>query len=489
MKKSKIIYLAILCVALGSCSKWLTINPQDQIKEGELYSSAEGFYTQINGVYKVMSEADLYGRELSFGMVEAMAQVYTSDAYTSSGYEQYLNVAKYSFLLHDRTKSMIDRIWDKSYNAITNCNSIIHYAIGADSMLFPLRDAERQLVLGEAYALRAMLHFDIFRLYAPSLKVNSTDAYVPYVKDFPVHIPYNTKPNDYMAFIIEDLEKAHDLTAAIDTSNTDGIKMNDERLELSGGGNDDRFISYRGYRLNHYAIKALLARVHMYAGNEEKALEYALQLIKLREAGWFTYDSSYSGISNGSMKLYGDVIFSLYNNFETKCFTDVCPYVDQSSSANYLSKLDYDGIFGAETGDCRTKQYLTLGVNKAFIKYQEVKDGDKAKFNNKMIPMLRMSEMYYIAAECLFSTNEARAVEYLKYVRGRRGCPSTLKTYTNKTEFISLILNDVRREQVGEGQLFFFYKRLNLPVITKGAEYVEPGENFYLPIPDSNNHL
>lgn len=488
MKKSKIIYLAILCVSLASCSKWLTLNPQDQIKEGELYSSAEGFHTQINGVYKVMSEADLYGRELSFGLIEVVAQVYTSGDNSSSNRDEYFEAAKYTYNFDYKLKGMIERIWDKSYNAITNCNSIIKYAIEADSMLFLNREAERQLVLGEAYALRAMLHFDIFRLYAPSLKVNSIDAFVPYVKDFPVHIPYNTKPKEFMAFVIEDLEKAHDLTAAIDLANPNMIKNIEQRLEMTGDSGAGRFTEYRGYRLNHYAIKALLSRAHMYAGNEEKALEYALQLIKLNKSRWFQYDYD-TDIYDGCMKLYGDVIFAIYNNNLSLNFTAICPAVDTSDDSDFLSMLDFDGVFGEETDDCRIQQYLSLAGDRACIKYQDVRGGSFAKYNNKMVPMLRMSEMYYIAAECLYDTDKAKAVEYLQFVREKRGVYEDLKSHTNKADFINLIINDVRRELMGEGQLFFFYKRLNLPVFTEGNKYVEPGKGFHLPIPDSNNHL
>lgn len=39
----------------------------------------------------------------------------------------------------------------------------------------------------------------------------------------------------------------------------------------------------RGYRLNYYAIQAMLARVYMYAGKTTEALQYAEGLIEYQK--------------------------------------------------------------------------------------------------------------------------------------------------------------------------------------------------------------
>ena len=41
----------------------------------------------------------------------------------------------------------------------------------------------RQLVEGEALALRAFLHFDLLRGYAPSFKMGKNEPAIPYVKE------------------------------------------------------------------------------------------------------------------------------------------------------------------------------------------------------------------------------------------------------------------------------------------------------------------
>lgn len=489
MKKNKILYLIILCLTFGSCGDWLTINPQDQVKEKELYSTAGGFYNQINGIYKVMSEGTLYGRELSFGMIDAMAQYYDMGNYSNSGNYDYRNASKFDYLVTSGIKDMTDAIWETSYNAITNCNSVINYATEADSMLFPSRETERRCILGEAYALRAMLHFDIMRLYAPSLVVNNSGSFVPYVKEFPVHIPTNVNTKEYINNVISDLLVAHDLVKSIDSLSA-GVSQVNSRFEFAGNPTTGRFLSYRGYRLNFYAIKALLARVYLYAGMEREALKYANQLIELHEkSNWFTYNSKYNMTGYGNMKLYGDVIFALFNNLEYRRFEEANPIIAYND-ADYMSLLEYSSMFGSEeSADMRSLQYMIESGNYVPIKYAEVKEGTSANHSNKMIPMLRMSEMYYIAAECLYNSDPVKAAANLAYVRNKRGVKAVLSTTSNKADFVQQILNDVRREQIGEGQLFFFYKRLNLPVYFSEGKYLNPGKGFILPIPDSNTIL
>ena len=60
-----------------------------------------------------------------------------------------------------------------------------------------------------------------------------------------------------------------------------------ERLEYINDG-EDRFLAERGYRLNYYAITALLARVYLYAGNLDMAYNEAMKIIKVqKDEGFF----------------------------------------------------------------------------------------------------------------------------------------------------------------------------------------------------------
>lgn len=481
MNKYKIIYFLFLSIAFSSCGKWLTLNPEDQIKEGELYSTAAGFHTQINGIYKVLSEPTLYGRELSYGFIDVIAQVYEERETSNYGYK---NAMKYDYT-EMNTKKYTDSFWPKYFNAIANSNSIIHYANSADPELFHFKNVELKCIRGEAYALRAMLHFDVLRLYTPAPKINRTNKIIPYVKDFPTTVPMAISTNDVLENIIADLELAHELTMEIDTLN---IAISDvgRRLEFVGDSGVTRFTSYRGYRLNHYAIKALLARVYLYNDDEVNALKYANELISLNTSRWFKFNTKRDIEKKKNIKLYDDVIFALFSNHLTTYYDQESNQEDTDLVAN--SKVE---IFVPsekpenDIKDYRYLQYRNVGGGKiASNKYKEAATGEDSKFSNKLIPMLRISEMYYIAAECLFDVDKTKATENLNYVQSSRGATNSPLT-NDKGEFRSFIIDEMRKELVGEGQLFFYYKRFDYLLMNSLGKEIKP--NYILPIPDNNN--
>ena len=126
------------------------------------------------------------------------------------------------------------------------------------------------------------------------------------------------------------------------------------------------------------------------------------------------------------------------------------------------------------------KGYEQDGEKRFFDKFWYV-DGSKI---NGIYPILRMTEAFYIAAECLKNENPARAIELLNAVRENRNLSAfPLSTDLNAEQIQNEIFKEYRKEFVGEGgQLFFYYKRTNASEI-KGAS-VRPSKSIYvLPIP------
>ena len=98
-----------------------------------------------------------------------------------------------------------------------------------------------------------------------------------------------------------------------------------------------------------------------------------------------------------------------------------------------------------------------------------------------MIPVLRLSEMYLIAAESR-SSDISAGVAYVNQLRAARGV-SKLQTLTQKTLQYEYI-----RELYGEGQLFFMYKRMFSPVIVSSTDSRNPQPAdaiFVVPLPSS----
>ena len=57
--------LALIC--LTACDRWFDVNPQTEVKQKELFSTDQGFYNALMGVYLNLSDPELYGGELQFG--------------------------------------------------------------------------------------------------------------------------------------------------------------------------------------------------------------------------------------------------------------------------------------------------------------------------------------------------------------------------------------------------------------------------------------
>ena len=98
----------------------------------------------------------------------------------------------------------------------------------------------------------------------------------------------------------------------------------------------------------------------------------------------------------------------------------------------------------------------------------------------KYLPLFKISELYLIAAECIGGES---GMAYLNELRNHRG----LSNLNSSEELDDYIYQEYRREFIGEGQLFFFYKRKGFGII--GAEdnvaLVDKEKVYNLPIPKS----
>ena len=154
------ILTGLLFLCLG-CNDWLDVRPKSQVKESDLFESESGFRDALTGIYVLMGRSESYGGQRTMGLMDMVAQTYTDVPYELEG------IVSYNYKL-DAVKALIDTLWNTSYNAIANCNYLLrNIAEHGDVM----GDDLRALVEGEALALRAFLHFDLLRGYAPSYKM------------------------------------------------------------------------------------------------------------------------------------------------------------------------------------------------------------------------------------------------------------------------------------------------------------------------------
>lgn len=269
MKKLYILLSAVLLLAGSSCSDWLDVRPSDTLTQDELFAEGDGYRVTLNGVYRQMSETSLYGSALTWGYLDAAAQMYSSWYLgTNTLYDKFASF-KYT---DSKVEDVIDDIWSKMYNSIANCNNLIAQIEEAPASKFRGGEEERQLIKGEALALRAFLHLDVLRLFAPAPVKDDGKDYIPYVDTYPCTFKEYSSNREVLDRIIADLQAAKELVKPFDTAEERAYWMTTnariENFEGSGVGNppSDIFFTYRGYRMNYYAICAALARAYNYAG-------------------------------------------------------------------------------------------------------------------------------------------------------------------------------------------------------------------------------
>lgn len=120
------------------------------------------------------------------------------------------------------------------------------------------------------------------------------------------------------------------------------------------------------------------------------------------------------------------------------------------------------------------------------------------EISKTLVPLIRMSEIYYMAAEILAKKDAdglAKAKTYLNYVKEGRGLKKTDQSIIDVTNatmetFNRLLINDMRRDWIGEGQTFYLYKRLNKNIPAEsGKTIMASEEHFVVPLPDSETNI
>ena len=457
----KIIYTMIIaCTTLfASCDSWLEVKPYDQIAEGELQKSEEGYQKMLNGIYIDLNSDALYGQTLSVEMIEVMGGAYTIGS-DNSVWGNYKDLSSYQYNT-EYWRNRLDQTWNKAYALILNCNKILE-TIDGNKNLFT--DGSYYIIKGEALALRAMLHFDMLRLFGPVYSKDSDKK----------AIPYYTKQTNSPEPILTAQEVMEKITAdyedALNYLANDPVKTEGTMMSSTEDGSSN-FLRYRALRLNYYAVEALMARAYLYMGNKTEAFKYATDVIKTADQNIFPFVDKNLVIGSPADPdriFSSEVLFALTNTSRGTIHKN---FFDPSRLPNYVFRMDdsmmsnlvYGGAAttGGYQDDYRYRAcWMATGSNRYFYKYSDmVANGS---IQNTMIPMVRLGEMFLIAAESQSGDLKA-GVQYVNALRRNRGVASltTLTPDLLKYEYI--------RELYGEGQLFYLYKRLNSDIITSAT--------------------
>lgn len=481
----KQIFLPLILIIIGLCSgcdSFLDVKPKDQYTQDQLLATRGGYYIALNGAYNNIASSSLYGSNLSYGLIDIIAKRYAPLA--TNKYFTALNSWNYG---EKEVATTLSSLWGTSYQTILNCNVLLE---GLKESIGILSENEQKQMRGELLALRAFLHLDMLRLFGPIYKQNPQAPAIPYNESIKItNLPILTAEEILNKKIIRDLNEAEQLLTNIDPIIEKGP------MASSGEEDEEIYHRYRQLRLNYYAIIALKARAYLYGGQKEDALREANRLIQDSNiATWFPFVDPNKLLANS---VNPDRIFSteVFFGFYLKSRGDIFNYTfspDNAGTSLLQPRKDFvSALYEGETADYRFQSSwgtsTSVGATgDVFLKYKDIVDEKKTLFYGTFMPLIRLSEVYLIAAEC--ETSLDNKYKTLNIIREKRGIPAL--PVTSEEEFVTRLRKEYIREFQGEGQLFFMFKRmfLNIEKSENGHDLNTYGariERFVPPMPAS----
>ena len=462
--RSIIILLLSGTFLTGGCKKYLDVQPAASYTETQVYGNENALRQALNGIYIDLANNQTYGANLTTSIIEMMAQRYRPSQLSSNATD--LSVFKTYAYSSATAQATFDSLWRQAYATILETNVFLSKIDNAIQTKILSADHGSQLK-GEALAIRAMIHFDLLRLFGPVWSLDSTSPAIPYYTAADGKSQPILTASAAMSKILADYTQALQLLAN-DPVITSGILLT-----------PDFYTGYRSQRLNFYAVKALMARACLWTGNRQQAHDLALSVLNEGEKWfpWTSYDAA-NDPTNPDRIFSSEVLFSVYNpglytNFNNFFSTALADNVILAPDPSRLST-----VFENNSNDYRYNiSWKTLGKSyPTFFKYADLTVTTLPwRF---LQPIIRKSELYFLLAET--DPDPATALSYLNTARRNRGLVPLAATASIPTE----LRKEFQKEFWGEGQLFFYYKRINAtgvpdaaypyPFLTVNPVYVVP---------------
>jgi len=458
-------YIALIVLSLGVFTGCSEEDLDPTLQQSKLLEESVGTINDLqvilNGAYNRMSLTDYYGRDKII-----LGEVFSDNAYSNANSNRFVAEARMDLL---PTSGISETLWARMYTVIGSANIVIN---ATDIEIDPLNAEGDQATIdqikGEAYAIRALAHFDLLTFYGQQ-NVNGggeSSMGVPYVTTFREEanlFPARNTVGEVKALAYSDLEMAQDL--------------------MSNGAGNPEFMS----EMAAYAIEARIAN---YFGDWPRALE----------ASKFVVDSgSYQVLESE------DFISSYENDASANSIFEIAAADNDNEGINGLANIYQAGAYGDvvvlpnlaaiyEDGDVRGVGGIisesSTGTLRNTGKYPST-----APYEDN-IPVIRYEEMVLIYAEALLETSgddSGDALEWLNMIPENRGAMS----YDTASK--DNILLERRKELAFEGFRFHDLARTMMdipnpdPVLQTHEGPAYGSFNFALPIPaaevDANSNV
>jgi hypothetical protein len=479
MKKITFIVLTLFFVLpFTSCKKFLEVVPKTQMPQDVLFSSESGFKDALTGAYIQMKNANAYGGQMTQGTIEHLVSSWDVTANTT---EQRIGLFNFT---DAGVEDTFAAIFSQEYKIISSVNAILAQ-IETNKNVFTT-PGMYETIKSEALAIRAYCHLDVLRLFGPIPTAPTTGNMLAYVTTLSKTPTTRISYAEYQAALLKDLAEAEALIKDLDPITKYTLAELRSPSATGAFNPSDTYLAYRYLKLNYYAIKGLQARAYLWFGDKQKAYENAKLVIDAKNVDGspkFRFGTSADMTTNkdyvlSSEHLFGLYDFDLYNKY-TAAYTSGA--LKKGTAATTINTSLY-GNTGTDIREANLWELLTL-ANQAKVyvlkKYLPVEKPTSITTDFKQIPMLRLSEMYLIAAE---AAPLAEAQNYWNTFKTARNITTTTLP-SDPTQLQFEIVKEIRKEFYAEGQAFFAYKRINAPKANYLFAPTAATVNYLLPLP------
>ncbi len=412
MKKLFLALLTILTVFLMSCDI-LDTEPETSIDADEVLVDGASAQSILAGAYSRMQTTPYYG--VHFTLSPDLA---ADNARYQGFFDSQLEVNSGTVPI---SNLWIETAWVDMYRVVNIANLLIAEVPDLDDPLFS--EAARELVIGEAHAVRALAYFDLLRVFGYHFDMESEYG-LPLLLEPIENNDFNLIPDLGRSSVADTYQQILD---DLDTS-----------ISMTVGYVDNTVMSY-------WAAVALRARVNLYAQNYEAAYADADAVINSNE---------FALVNNV------DNLFLTTNPTSESIFDLVFSDQDQSSIYTFAFQRDEYNVDPSlteaiEEGDDRAGLFIfTRGSDRP------AKWSDSNNANN--VKVLRLAEMYLIRSEAaVFDNDDPNAgLDDLNEIRNRAGLGDA-GPFDDLDEYVDALLQERRIEFHYEGHRFFDIVRLD----------------------------
>ena len=244
----KLLYLTValgMVFGLASCN--LDYFPSDELNSSVLMSEESGAQAIIDGCYAMLKEqyayVDPYESGNSYVRHYFQMAEYPADNTCLSGHttDHLYEATCYRMTANLKNNS---HLWWIAYKVIYNANSLIEGFKEGQS-------AECDQLIGEAYFLRAMMHFNLVTLFAKPYTFGQNELGIPLRISTNTEVTTRATVSEVYDQVVLDLRKAAEL------------------MQKARGN--------AGYA-SHNAALGLLSRVYLYMGENQKVLDVIAEM-------------------------------------------------------------------------------------------------------------------------------------------------------------------------------------------------------------------